>query len=208
MVTKVVTDKDVDGVTIIINGDNKLACATPSGSGSTAIEIEELSYKEFLDSNEIIRPFMSKLWVDNKEYPINKVGRIKGTNWLVFQAEGLLQTKTTPPVTEPEQPPVTNKVWTADVICEQNQDNPVYDETFTGVRLGGDLPEGITTVQITKANGQIQSFIYSGTDYKYNIDPNNVNSNKEYPMKVTLVTAQGNVSKDVYFACMFLSSPE
>lgn len=94
MVTKVVTDKDVDGVTIIINTENKLACATPASGGSTTVEIEELSYREFIGSDDTIRPFMSKLWVDNKEYPINKVGRIKGTNWLVFQADGLLGSTT------------------------------------------------------------------------------------------------------------------
>lgn len=136
MVTKVVTDKDVDGVTIIINTDNKLACATPSGSGSTAVEIEELSYREFLDSGDIIRPFMSKLWVDNKAYPINKVGRIKGTNWLVFQAEGLLQTQPTPPVTEPEQPPVTTQ---PDTLTTKTGCPHTITDTGSGYEMDGAL---------------------------------------------------------------------
>ena len=195
---KVAQEIDVDNVTIIINPQNKLEAKIPPATAG-AVEIEEIPNTSSLDSS-IIR-------IDGKYYPMSKVGVIKGTEWLVFQLKDFVPATTPTPVTEPEQPPVTNKVWTANTICEQNQDNPVYDETFTGVRLGGDLPEGITTVQITKANGQIQSFIYSGTDYKYNIDPEDFSSFGGNPVKVTLVTAQGNVSKPVSDICRFMALP-
>lgn len=88
MVTKVVTENDVDGVTIIINPQNKLeAKIPPSNAGS--VEIEEL-----------IVVLNSSIIGNDRSYPITKVGRIKGTNWLVFQAEGLFNTTTTPPSTD------------------------------------------------------------------------------------------------------------
>lgn len=209
MVTKVVTEHDVDNVTIIINPQNKLEAKIPTTSNEVVIE-EVTGITNFSDSkgNYADAPF--SINKGGQQYPITKVGRIVGTNWLVFQTDAPLvaDEPVTPVQPEPEQPPAVDTDWTANVICEQNQDNPTYDETFTGVRLGGNLPEGIITVEITKANSQIQSFTYSGTDYKYNVDPRNVNLNKEYPVKVTLVTDQGNVSKDVYYTCTFISLPE
>ena len=95
MVTKVVTDQDVDGVTIIINTENKLACATPASGGSTTVEIEEVTgITNYHDGtgNYVDQPF--SIAKGGQQYPITKIGRIKGTNWLVLQADGLLGSTT------------------------------------------------------------------------------------------------------------------
>lgn len=203
---KVCQEIDVDNVTIIINPQNKLEAKIPTNTASEVVIEEVTGITNYNDGwgNYLDQPF--SITKDGQQYPITKVGRIKGTNWLVLQADGLIPTETEP--VTPVQPPVTTNDWTADIICEQNPDNPVYDETYTGVSLGGNLPEGILTVEITKANGEIQSFIYSGTNYKYNVDPLSIEYYREYPVKVTLVTPQGNVFKDVYYTCMFSALPD
>lgn len=88
---KVAQDIDVDGVTIVINPDNKLECVAPSNNGSTAVEIEEITgITNFHDGwgNYVYQPF--GIGKDGQQYSITKLGRIKGTNWLVLQADGLM----------------------------------------------------------------------------------------------------------------------
>ena len=92
---RVAQNIDVDGVTIIINPDNKLACATPANGGSTTVEIEEVTgITNYHDGwgNYINQPF--SIAKGGQRYPITKIGRIKGTNWLVLQAGDLIPTGT------------------------------------------------------------------------------------------------------------------
>lgn len=90
-VFKVVTDQDVDGVTIVINPQtNKLEANIPPATAS-AVEIEEVTgITNYNDAfgNQAGQPF--GITKAGTMYPITKVGRIKGTNWLVLQADGLL----------------------------------------------------------------------------------------------------------------------
>lgn len=67
MVTKVVTENDVDNVTIVVNAQNQL---------ESQVVVEEFA--------DLVIPI--RLMKDGAEYTINKVGKLAGTNWLVFQS--------------------------------------------------------------------------------------------------------------------------
>lgn len=208
MVTKVVTDKDVDNVTIIINQQNKLEAKLPENSGSVVIE-EVTGITELHDGiGNFIESFFTIIKGEQR-YPITKVGRIAGTNWLVFQAEGLLQTKPTPPVTEP---PVGTTEWTPVLYCEQNPINPVYDETYTGVQIQGSLPADVTEVIITLQNGDSLRFPVNLTGiYKYKVDPSNYHNYGRIPEWVTPITATSDLqTKAVNDAgrCSFATMPK
>lgn len=58
-------------------------CNTGATSG---IEIEELPYTEFVDDNNVPNDYALRLVVGNQEVGIDKIGVIKGTQWLVFKA--------------------------------------------------------------------------------------------------------------------------
>lgn len=94
-VFKVVTDQDVDGVTIVINPQtNKLEAHVPPAT-SSSVEIEEVTgITNYNDGggNLVNQPF--SITRGGATYPITKVGRIKGTDWLVLQADGLLGSTT------------------------------------------------------------------------------------------------------------------
>lgn len=200
---KVAQEIDVDNVTIIINSENKLQAQMPANSGS--VEIEEVTgITNYNDGwgNRTDAPF--GITKGGQQYPITKVGRIAGTNWLVFQADGLIKDE---PVT-PIQPPVTSTNWYAERICEQTEYSS--SGSYTGVTLRGDLPEGITQIIITKDDGTEVRFLYDGsTQYKYNVNPDEYPQNGHSAETVTLVTAQGNVSSNVIGAeCMYISLPD
>lgn len=77
MVTKVVTEKDVDNVTIVVNAQNQL---------ESQVVIEEVA--------DLSMPVT--LTKDGKAYPVSKVGKLTGTDWLVFQVQEYIP----PPVKE------------------------------------------------------------------------------------------------------------
>lgn len=58
-------------------------CNTGATSG---IEIEELPYTEFVDDNNVPNDYALRLVVGSQEVGIDKIGVIKGTQWLVFKA--------------------------------------------------------------------------------------------------------------------------
>lgn len=58
-------------------------CCATSGGG---IEIEELPYGEFVDDNNVPNDYALRLVVGHQEVGIDKIGVIKGTQWLVFKA--------------------------------------------------------------------------------------------------------------------------
>lgn len=77
MVTKVVTENDVDNVTIVVNARNQL---------ESQVVIEEVA--------GLTMPVT--LTKEGKSYPISKVGKLTGTDWLVFQVQEFIP----PPVKE------------------------------------------------------------------------------------------------------------
>ena len=81
MVTKVVTEHDVDNVTIIINPQNKLEAKIPESSGS--VEIEEIDANlQFTSDQELVVHKNDT----NTNHQLTKLGRVKGTDWLVIRA--------------------------------------------------------------------------------------------------------------------------
>lgn len=104
---KVAQEIDVDNVTIIINSQNKLEAKIPTSTPSEVVIEEVTGITNFSDStgNYADTPF--KINKDGQQYPITKVGRIVGTNWLVFQTDAPLvaDEPVTPVKPEPEQPP-------------------------------------------------------------------------------------------------------
>lgn len=140
-VLKVVTDQDVDGVTIVINPQtNKLEAHVPPATAS-AVEIEEVTgitnYNDAFD-NRVGQPF--SITKGGATYPITKVGRIKGTNWLVLQADGLL-----PSI------PVDNNESSESVVTELVQFN-ITAESDNGIvsfTRDGSVITGVTTKLIS-----------------------------------------------------------
>lgn len=59
-----------------------LDCCNTGGG----IEIEELPYGEFVDDNNVPNDYALRLVVGSQEVGIDKIGVIKGTQWLVFKA--------------------------------------------------------------------------------------------------------------------------
>lgn len=101
----------VDGTTVKKKPDGTVYAVQGAGAGS--VEIEEVVLQGYADSmgNFADAPF--QLSKDGTNYPINKVGRIKGTDWLVLQANGLFvqpQPPEQPP--ESEQPPSDTPIYT------------------------------------------------------------------------------------------------
>lgn len=58
-------------------------CNTGATSG---IEIEELPHTTFVDDNNVPNDYALRLVVGNQEVGIDRIGKIKGTDWLVFRA--------------------------------------------------------------------------------------------------------------------------
>lgn len=118
MVTKVVTANDVDNVTIVINGENKLQAKLPATTPSEVVIKEVTGITNYNDAfgTPSVAPF--GITKGGQHYPITKVGRIVGTNWLVFQADNLFSPGTTPPASKP--------------TIEKNITIEFYDDVITG----------------------------------------------------------------------------
>ena len=81
MVTKVVTEHDVDNVTIIINPQNKLEAKIPEPSGFTEIEEIDANLQFTSDQGLVVHNNDT-----NTNHQLTKLGRVKGTDWLVIRA--------------------------------------------------------------------------------------------------------------------------
>lgn len=79
---KVAQEIDVDGVTIIINTDNKLEAKIPESSGS--VEIEEIDANLWLTFDQGLVVHRNDT---NTNHQLTKLGRVKGTDWLVVRAK-------------------------------------------------------------------------------------------------------------------------
>ena len=81
MVTKVVTEHDVDNVTIIIKSENKLEAKIPEPSGFTEIEEIDANLQFTSDQGLVVHKNDT-----NTNHQLTKLGRVKGTDWLVIRA--------------------------------------------------------------------------------------------------------------------------
>lgn len=86
--------------------DNKTIKKQPDGTvyavpGAGAVEIEEAANLGFADGNGNTTPAAFHLVFSGMKLPINKVGVIKGTNWLVFQAGQAQSTPAPTPTPDP-----------------------------------------------------------------------------------------------------------
>lgn len=78
---KVCQEIDVDNVTIIINPQNKLEAKIPESSGS--VEIEEIDANLQFTSDQGLVVHKNDT---NTNHQLTKLGRVKGTDWLVIRA--------------------------------------------------------------------------------------------------------------------------
>lgn len=105
---KVAQEIDVDNTTIIVNEQNQL---------ESQVVIEEVA--------GLTMPVtLSK---DGKSYPVSKVGKLTGTDWLVFQVGGALETVPTPPTTEPNPTPTkeTIRIPTSVLVKDMSDDTHI-----------------------------------------------------------------------------------
>lgn len=100
---KVAQEIDVDNVTIIINSKNKLEAKLPTNSTNSVVIEEITGINGFYDDWGNQRDSIVQFGKNGQQYPITKVGRIVGTNWLVFSVEGLNFTDSSTPA--PDLPP-------------------------------------------------------------------------------------------------------
>lgn len=110
MVTKVVTENDVDNVTIVVNARNQL---------ESQVVIEEVA--------GLTMPMT--LTKDGKKHPVTKVGKLAGTDWLVFQVGGALETDPNPtPTTDPNPTPTkeTIRIPTSVLVKDMSDDTHVW----------------------------------------------------------------------------------
>lgn len=92
------------------------------------------------------------------------------------------------------------------IICDE-QGNRVG---YTGVKLEGTIPENITEVVLTKADNTEVRFNYENSKdtYTYQVDTVNYETSQENLVRLTLVTAQGNVVEDLSSSkCSFINFP-
>lgn len=305
---KVCQEIDVDNVTIIINPQNKLEAKIPTSTPSEVVIEEVTGITNYNDAFGTHSNAPFGITKGGQHYPITKVGRIAGTNWLVFQADNLFTSPTSKPtitknislvfyddkitgdsaqtlyehsgkvrviVEDGSEFIVSDSVrswqgeidlnyqgdngsisgtpyinfvdktysvsayynetqttsalqsaigegsftverddviyiyniikvkvetltpeWTPVEYCEQNEHNPVYDETYNGVRIQGSLPANVTEVRITLKNGDDLRFpVNSSGIYKYNLDAADYYSDDRIPQYVTPVTATGELER-------------
>lgn len=105
---KVAQEIDVDNTTIVVNARNQL---------ESQVVIEEVA--------GLNMPVT--LTKDGKKYPVTKVGKLTGTDWLVFQVDESLETVPTPPTTEPNPTPTkeTIRIPTSVLVKDMSDDTHV-----------------------------------------------------------------------------------
>lgn len=138
----------VDGTTVKKKPDGTVYAVQGAGAGT--VEIEEVVLQGYADSmgNFADAPF--QLSKDGTNYPINKVGRIKGTDWLVLQASGLFVQPQ-----PPEQPPVYKQLTITSSNQLYNKEGPGYPGLTFRFDMGfiGFTPDDVQTVKYTGVVG-------------------------------------------------------
>ena len=140
----------VDGTTVKKKPDGTVYAVQGAGT----VEIEEVALQGYADSNggSVATPF--QLSKGGTNYPINKVGRIKGTDWLVLQASGLFA-QTQPPEQPPEQPPVNKQLILTHSVQYYVKEGPGYPGLTYSFDMGftGFTPDDVQTVKYTGVVG-------------------------------------------------------
>lgn len=202
---KLMQEIDVDNVTITINGENKLAMVQPTNSGST-FDVASLPEKQWEAGSKIVA-----LDPQGNTYifPINggiqvtttTTNNVSSTNNVIHPRFTSTFEDTTQTIPTPSADGL--KIG---IICDE-QGNRVG---YTGVKLEGTIPENITEVVLTKADNTEVRFNYENSKdtYTYQVDTVNYETSGENLVKLTLVTAQGNVVEDLSNSkCSFLNFP-
>lgn len=159
MVTKVVTEHDVDNVTIIINPQNKLEAKIPKSSGS--VEIEEINAFLSFTFDQGLVVYRKDT---NTNHPLTKLGRVKGTDWLVVRAKDVFGD--VEPV--PEYDTVQLLPWTA-----SGDDGDV-----TYIKDGSNIVGVTTTISFTRN-------LHAGMSFDVHFELN------EQPVKTVNVVSNG-----------------
>lgn len=166
MVTKVVTENDVDNVTIVINARNQL---------ESQVVIEEVA--------GLTMPVT--LTKDGKAYPVTKVGKIAGTDWLVFQVQEYIP----PPVKETIRIPTS--VLVKD-ISDPNSFKPWNIKHRVAYTL---TPENNAAFKTGKVSSNA-NLLFQFTDSHSNADPVNVDLPTNIQGEVEVNPFYGNGTTD------------
>lgn len=154
MVTKVVTANDVDNVTIVINGENKLQAKLPETTASEVV-IEEVP--NVATANAVVK-------VDGVERKITKLGKVNGTDWLVFQLDTSTQTEPLPILTDLSVE--CGEIVAAGDHFEVNRPPVVR---ITPSNMQGRIPQGVKFVVAVGNETRSYSYPYSASnEYVWN----------------------------------------
>lgn len=101
---KVCQEIDVDGVTIIINPQNKLEAKLPENVPNQNLEFEEVEPTDYVaeGGHDVFKKtYLPSYGINNKEAKVVKLVRVKGTDYFMFKLEGVQGVEQ-----PPEEPPV------------------------------------------------------------------------------------------------------
>lgn len=175
---KVAQEIDVDNVTIIINPQNKLEAKIPPSTPSEVVIEEVTGITNFSDSMGTYADAPFSINKGGQQYPITKVGRIVGTNWLVFQTDAPLvaDEPDTPSQPEPEQPPNSSIKTYLDYSCRvaiatgthYELSYPIVVQVTTS-DTGGKTPQTVKFDVTLGSQSRTYSYPYSsGNTYYWN----------------------------------------
>lgn len=128
---KVCQEIDVDNVTIVINPQNKLEAIIPKSSGS--VEIEEINaYLQFTFDQGLVVYRKDT----NTNHPLTKLGRVKGTDWLVVRAKDVFG--------DVEPVPEYDTSWRLSWTASGDDGNVTY------IKYGDNIVGATTTISFTR----------------------------------------------------------
>lgn len=215
---KVAQEIDVDNVTIIINPQNKLEAKIPT-STPTSVEIEEIdAHLQMTDSQGLVVHKNDT----NTDHPLTKLGRVKGTDWLVIRANDVFGD--VKPVPEYDRSNLVG--WNAtgddDIVTYIKDGNNIVGATTT-ISFDSNLPAGMSfdvnfelgnrlvkTVNVV-SEGQSQFTVTTGvTDFKFDTSTggelegeiyinnvkNNIVNHTKYNLTDTRVSLVGLLPRD------------
>lgn len=128
---KVCQEIDVDNITLIVNPQNKLEAVIPESSGSVEIEEIDANLWFTLDQGLVVHKNDT-----NTNHQLTKLGRVKGTDWLVVRAKDVFGD--VEPV--PEYDTVWHLSWTASGD----------DDSVTYIKDSNNIVGATTTISFTR----------------------------------------------------------
>lgn len=129
---KVCQEIDVDNVTIVINPQNKLEAIIPKSSGS--VEIEEINASLAFTFDQGLVVYRNDT---NTNHPLTKLGRIKGTDWLVVRAKDVFG--------DVEPVPKYDTSWHLSWTASGDDEG-----TVTYIKDGNNIVGATTTISFTR----------------------------------------------------------